>query len=99
MNFKEIEKTNNAQICLDVNHLNNGSESVVFNDGFENHKALLVADTHFIPCFVLNPVVQNRTEYDVYKVKTPKEANINNRWFYYAVKNNSYVNEKFEVVR
>ena len=62
-------------------------------------KAFLISDKNQVPSIALSPVVQNRTEYDVYKVKTPRNAETNNRYFYYAIKNNTYVNERFEVVR
>lgn len=99
MNFKEIEKRNNQNICSDVKALNEGAESVTFRSDMGVFKALLISDKNQVPTFALIPVLQNRTEYDIYKVKTPRNAETNDRWFYYAVKNNSYVNERFEVVR
>lgn len=96
--IQEKELKNKEQICEDIKNLNS-SNSIVFTDDFGSHKALIIKSKEQVPSFGLFPVVHNRTEYDIYKVKTPKEANTNSRWFYYAVKNNSYVNERFEVVR
>ena len=98
MNFKEIEKRN-IQICSDVKALNEGAESVTFRSDMGVFKALLISDKNQVPSIALSPVVQNRTEYDVYKVKTPKEAETNEKFFFYAVKNNTLINERFEVVR
>ena len=94
---KEIE--NRKQICEDVKRLLKTSEIINFTDDFGSHKALLIESKKQVPSFGLSPVIQNRTEYDVFRVKTPKEAETNEKFFFYAVKNNTSINERFEVVR
>ena len=96
--FQEKELKNRKQICEDVKKLTN-SNTIVFTDDFGNHKALLIESKEQVPSFGLSPVVQNRTEYDIFRVKTPKEAETNEKFFFYAVKNNTSINERFEVVR
>ena len=96
--IQQKEKENKKQICEDVKKLTN-SNTIVFKDDFGVHKALLIESKEQVPSFGLSPVVHNRTEYDVYKVKTPKEAETNEKFFFYAVKNNTSINERFEVVR
>ena len=96
--IQEKELKNKEQICEDIKNLNI-SNSIVFTDDFGSHKALIIKSKEQVPSFGLSPVIQNRTEYDVFRVKTPKEAETNEKFFFYAVKNNTSINEKFEVVR
>ena len=96
--FQEKKIKNRKQICEDVKRLKT-SEVIIFTDDFGSHKALLIESKEQVPSFGLFPVVQNRTEYDIFKVRTPKEAETNEKFFFYAVKNNTSINERFEVVR
>lgn len=96
--IQEKELKNKEQICEDVKRLKT-SEVIIFTDYFGSHKALIIESKEQVPSFGLFPIVHNRTEYDIYKVKTPKEAETNEKFFFYAVKNNTYINERFEVVR
>lgn len=96
--IQEKELKNKEQICEDVKKLTN-SNTIIFTDDFGVHKALLITSKEQVPSMGLVTVLQNKTEYDVFKVRTPKEAETNEKFFFYAVKNNTSINERFEVVR
>lgn len=96
--IQQKEKENKKQICNDFKRLEN-SKFIIFTDDFGTHKALIIESKKQVPSFGLFPIVHNRSEYDIFRVRTPQESESNEKFFFYAIKNNTSINERFEVVR
>ena len=76
------------QVISDIEKFKKGAKTLSFNGDYGMEKALIVTTKNDIPnVFAVVPVAHNKMEeYDVFKVKTPKEADYNEKFFYYAVK-------------